>query len=307
MYRQMVLIRTFEEKALACMRDGLVAGVIHPYTGHEAVAVGVLAGRNPEEWVVSYYRCHGHALAAGSPPAGLMREILGRRGGVCGGKGGSMHLADRRHRFLGTSSIVAGQLSVAAGVAMAEKLARSRRAVIVFCGDGAFGAGVSYETLTIALMLQLPLLVVCEDNGWQDATASHLVRRNGPADVVRGLRVPCQEVDGNDVELVAATANGLLQECRCGKGLQVLVAHTYLMHFHSQMGVNPPKEYRPEQERVAWAARDPIARAGCLVDSAETIRSKVVQDMEVVVAGAIAAAQPEPNCAFSSVTVVNGR
>lgn len=246
--RQMLLIRHFEEAALECMRDGLVAGVIHPYTGHEAVAVGVFAARDPAEWAVSYYRCHGHALAAGSPPLGLMLEVLGRKGGVCGGKAGSMHLADRDHFLLGASSIVGGQLPIAAGVALAEKASGSGKAVVVFCGDGALGAGVAYETLTISLHLGLPLLVVCEDNGWQDQTASHLVRAIPPAELVRRLGLGNLEIDGNDVLAVRDAATDLLARCRGGHGPQVLVAQTYLLDFHAQWGIEPPDEYRPRAE-----------------------------------------------------------
>lgn len=133
------MIRFFEEQVLGLAADGLIPGVIHPYTGHEAVAVGVLAHRDPVEWVVGYYRCHGHALASGCPPEPLLREMLDRVGGICGGKGGSMHFSDRSHHFLGASSIVASQLAIAAGAAMSEKIAGQDRAVIVFCGDGALG------------------------------------------------------------------------------------------------------------------------------------------------------------------------
>lgn len=225
-YRMMLRIRTLEERVLACAADGLVAGFVHPCTGQEAVAVGVLAARQPGEWVVSFYRCHGHALAAGSPVDGIVREILGRAGGICGGKAGSMHLADRNCRFLGASSIVGAQLPIAAGVAMAERSAGDGHATIVFCGDGALGTGISYETLTIAATLGLPLLVVCEENGWQDHTPSRLVRHRSPAELADGLGVGCTEVDGNDVGAVHAAADELLDRCRRTSRPQVLVART---------------------------------------------------------------------------------
>ncbi len=175
LYRQMVLIRYFEEESLRLANEGYVPGVIHPYTGHEAIAVGALAQREPDEWVVGYYRCHGHALASGSKPEPMLREMLDRSGALCGGKSGSMHFSDRSCHFIGASSIVASQLPIAAGVAFSEKANGSNRAVVVFCGDGALGAGVAYESLMIALRNGLPLLVVCEDNGWQDRTASDIL------------------------------------------------------------------------------------------------------------------------------------
>lgn len=302
-YREMLRIRMFEEAVLGCQREGLVAGAVHPYTGQEAVAVGVLAARDPAEWVVSFYRCHGHAIAAGSPLPGLMRELLGRAGGVCGGKAGSMHLADRSRRFLGASSIVAGQLPVAAGVAMAEKAERTGRAVVVFCGDGALGAGVSHEALTAAEVLGLPLLVVCEDNGWQDQTRSALVRRLSPARLVAGLGLPCAEVDGNDVDAVRDTATDLLDRCRTRCAPQVLVAATYLRDFHSQTGRDRPEEYRPEAERTRWAARDPIARAASRLPGAAGIGESVATEIAAVVADARSAPPADPASAASGVTV----
>jgi TPP-dependent pyruvate/acetoin dehydrogenase alpha subunit len=260
-YRMMLLIRLFEEKVLDLASEGLVPGFVHPCTGQEAVAAGVLGARDPREWVVTYYRGHGHALACGCDPVAVLREILTTRNGLCGGKGGSMHLADRSARLLGATSVVASQLPLAAGAAMNELRSRSGRAVVVFCGDGAMGAGVAYETLTIACKLGLPILVVCEDNSWQDHTPSVDVRALSPAQLCAGLGVPCEEVNGNDVVSVAAATTELLSACRSTPGPRVLVANTYLRDFHAQSGPERPPEYRPAAEVEHWRARDPIARA----------------------------------------------
>jgi acetoin:2,6-dichlorophenolindophenol oxidoreductase subunit alpha len=256
-FRMMCLIRAFEEAVLTLTADGLVPGFVHPCTGHEAIAAGAIGARDEHEWVVTYYRCHGHALACGSDPLAVLREIMVRRGGLCGGKGGSMHLADRRRRLLGASSVVAAQLPVAAGVAMTEQRSGTR-AVLVFCGDGALGAGVAYETLTIANLRRLPLLVVCEDNGWQDHTPSPQVSTLTPARLCEGLGLRCREVDGNDLVAVADAAAELLADCRAGRGPAVLVARTYLRDFHAQSGPAVPAQYRPSAEVEHWLARDPL-------------------------------------------------
>lgn len=314
-YHAMLRIRLLEERVLDCADRGLVAGFVHPSSGQEAVAVGVLAARRPQEWVVSFYRCHGHALAAGMSPDAVVREILGREGGACGGKGGSMHLADRGARFLGASSIVGSQLSIAAGVALAERGEtegdesehdQSGRGVVVFCGDGAIGTGVAYETLTIAATLGLPLLVVCEDNGWQDHTPSALVRHLTPAECVRGLGIECAEVDGNDVVAVHAAAAALMDECRGRSAPRVLVARTYLKHFHAQAGVGRPAEYRPPDEIAYWSARDPldIAARRIALHQAwfDDQRAQVERELDDVFDAALGAAAPDPACAVSNVT-----
>jgi acetoin:2,6-dichlorophenolindophenol oxidoreductase subunit alpha len=307
LYQQMVLIRNFEEETLRLAADGLIPGAVHPCTGHEAVAVGALAHRNPHEWVVGYYRCHGHALASGCSPEPLLREMLDRAGGICGAKGGSMHLSDGSHNFLGASSIVASQLAIAAGVAMAEKIAGLRRAVIVFSGDGALGAGVAYESLMIALQYALPLLVVFEDNGWQDHTPSDLVMPVPPARLLANLGLPTQEVDGNEVTDVTTAAQSALAACRGGKGPQALVARTYLRHFHSQLGDAVPGEYRPAEELAHWLDRDPVILTAARLRRSgvdpEPLHQAAVRTVELAVEGALSAPEPRPETALTAVTV----
>jgi len=307
LYRQMVLIRYFEEESLRLANEGDVPGVIHPYTGHEAIAVGALAQREPDEWVVGYYRCHGHALASGSKPEPMLREMLDRSGALCGGKSGSMHFSDRSCHFIGASSIVASQLPIAAGVAFSEKANGSNRAVVVFCGDGALGAGVAYESLMIALRNGLPLLVVCEDNGWQDRTASDIVMPFRPGELLRNLRFPTHEVDGNDVEEVAAAARSALGACRRGDGPRVIVAKTYLRDFHSQLRDLTPGQYRPAEQVAFWLKRDPVEMAAERVRAdgldAGAIRASAMEVVDRAVAGALAAPMIEPELALTAVTV----
>lgn len=308
LYRQMVLIRYFEEESLRLANEGYVPGVIHPYTGHEAIAVGALAHREPDEWVVGYYRCHGHAIASGSKPEPLFCEILDRSGALCGGKSGSMHFSDRSCHFIGASSIVASQMSIATGVAFSEKASGSSKAAVVFCGDGALGAGVAYESLMIALRNELPLVVICEDNGWQDRTASTLVMPFPPSELLPNLGLPTQAVDGNDVEEVAEAARTALRACRRGNGPQVVVARTYLRDFHSQLRDMAPGPYRPEEEVAYWHGRDPVKLAEERARSAgldvEALRSAAMEVVDRAVAAALAAPPIDPELALTAVTTV---
>ncbi|MEN3357961.1 MAG: acetoin:2,6-dichlorophenolindophenol oxidoreductase subunit alpha [Mycobacteriales bacterium] len=307
LYAQMCLIRAFEEALLEVAARGEVPGVVHPYTGHEAVAVGAVAGRRPDEWVVGYYRCHGHAIASGSPIGPLLREMLDRAGGICGGKSGSMQICDRDRRFLLASSIVGSQLPIAAGVAFGERAAGSGRAVVVFCGDGALGAGVAYETLMIARQKGLPLALVCEDNGWQDRNPSPAVMPMKPAELLRGLGVEVTEADGNDVEQVASAMSGVLDVCRAGGGPAALVARTYLRDFHSQLRNFVPAAYRPADQVERWKAKDPLLRAGQRLRSLGTDPQPVLDAASAAVAeavrGALAAPPTPVDTALSSVTV----
>ncbi len=304
----MILIRYFEEESLRLANDGYVPGVIHPYTGHEAVAVGALAHREPDEWVIGYYRCHGHAIASGSKPESLLCELLDRSGALCGGKSGSMHFSDRSCHFIGASSIVASQMSIATGVAFSEKARGSNKAAVVFCGDGALGAGVAYESLMIALRNGLPLVVICEDNGWQDRTASSLVMPHPPSELLPGLGLPTQAVDGNDVEEVAAAAGAALSACRLGNGPQAVVAKTYLRDFHSQLRDMAPGPYRPEEEAAYWLRRDPVRLAQERAHSAglavAALRSAAMELVDRAVEAALAAPPTEPELALTAVTTV---
>lgn len=270
LYETMLLIRRFEEEVMTLADQGEIPGVTHPSTGHEAIAVGVTSRRTPDEWVVGYYRCHAHALACGSPPSALIREMLNREGAICGGWSGSMQFCDPEHRFLLGSSIVGSQLSIAAGVAFQEMAAGTGRGVIVFCGDGALGAGVAYESIMIARQKNLPLVFVCEDNGWQDHTLSETVMPLKPAQLLRGLGLDVVEIDGNDVEAVAEASETALSACRSGLGPRAIVARTYLRDFHSQLRSFTPREYRPLEEVNDWHARDPISSVASRVSRSGT-------------------------------------
>jgi len=306
----MLTIRAFELRALALTSNGAIVGALHPYTGHEAVAAGVGRHFGPSDQVISYYRCHGHALAAGLEPFEMFAELLGRAAGVNKGKGGSMHLAKRSRNFFGGNSIVGSNVAIAAGIAAALDIRGEQAAAIVFLGDGAMGAGAVLETLRIASHQRLPLLLVCENNGYQDQTASHLVSSVAPAAVASGLGVPSTTVDGNDAIAVADTVGPLLAQVRRGGGPRFVEARTYLRHFHCQFGIEPPPECRPADEVARWTAADPIDRMeralldrGVPAERLHRLRERMARAVDEAAEAALAAPEPDPADAGTGLTV----
>ena len=215
MYRQMVLIRHFEELALSLRNDGRIHGVVHPYSGQEAIAVGVCANLRISDRIVSNHRGHGHCIAKGADIQRMMAELFGRRDGYCKGKGGSMHIADFDVGMLGANGIVGAGLPIAAGAAVAAQLEGSDAVAVGFFGDGATGEGPFHESLNIAALLKLPVIWVCENNQYAGDTPieSGLAARN-VADLGAGYGMPGYIVDGNDVLAVftAATRGGAARQ-----------------------------------------------------------------------------------------------
>jgi TPP-dependent pyruvate/acetoin dehydrogenase alpha subunit len=259
LYRTMCRIRAFEEAAERAFASELMLGALHVSIGQEAVAAGVCAGLAKEDLITSTHRGHGHALAKGLDPAAMMRELLGREGGTCGGKGGSMHLADLELGMLGANGIVPDGLAIAAGAAHALRLRRAEGVVVSFFGDGGVNRGPFLEALNWAATFSLPVLFVCEDNGFASTTRSRLLTAGpGPAARAAALGVPGGEVDGNDVVAVESTASALLGEVRAGGGPRFLYAETYRLRGHIAAD---PAAYRPAEEVVEAERHDPLLRA----------------------------------------------
>ena len=175
LYRTMLLIRAFDEHAGDARRDGRLRGSVHEYIGEEAIATGVCANLRTSDYISSYHRGHGHCLAKGADPVAMMKELYGKAGGVCGGKGGSMHVADFSIGILGANGVVADGVTIAAGAAHAVKLRHENRIVVAFFGDGAMNRGPMLESLNWARVFDLPLIFVCEDNTYSDRTRTATV------------------------------------------------------------------------------------------------------------------------------------
>src|SRR5438067_4322561 len=209
MLRQMVLIRRFDELALELRLAGRIHGVVHPYIGQEAIAVGVCANLRPTDRITSTHRGHGHCIAKGADIRRMMAELFGRRDGYCKGKGGSMHIADFEVGMLGANGIVGAGLPIAAGAAVAAQLEGSDAVAVGFFGDGATGEGPFHESLNISALMKLPVVWVCENNQYAAETPveSGLAARN-VADLAAGYGMPGELVDGHDVLAVCGGAHG---------------------------------------------------------------------------------------------------
>lgn len=298
-HRMMHRIRALEQAALRGLQDGLVLGAIHPSIGQEAVAAGVVGALRADDVLLSTHRGHGHTLAKGAQPGAMMRELFGRVGGTCGGKGGSMHIADFGVGMLGANGVVAANIVIAAGAAHAIKLQGGDRIVCCIFGDGATNRGPFLEGLNWAASFHLPVLFVCEDNGFAATTrTSSTLAGPGPAARARSLGVPAQEVDGNDALAVDAAACALAADIRAGGGPRFLLARTYRITGHTG---SDPATYRPAAEVEAARGQDPIARlaallaeAGVLAAELEGDRDEAAAEMQDAYDDARAAPFPDP-------------
>lgn len=258
-YATMHRVREFERACLRLRSTGAITGTVHPYAGHEAIAAGAISTRAPADWVASYYRCHGHAIASGVSVTAMLAEMMMRQGALCRGHGGSMHLADPRVRFMGGNAIVAANLPVAAGLAMGASVRGERGVCLSFFGDGATGPGTFHEALLLAGAQRLPVVFVCENNGWQDLTPSRRVFPDtGLARLAEGHRIPARTVDGNDAVAVHVAVREAVERARGGGGPTFVECVTRLRWFHAQSGEEAPQPYFPEDEQAEWLERDPL-------------------------------------------------
>jgi len=258
LYRQMLTIRAFEQKVLEAHQRRLVQGAAHTYIGMEAVAVGVCAALNEDDYVTSTHRGHGHCIARGLEVKRMLAEIFGRATGYCKGKGGSMHIADVSRGMLGADGIVGGGIPVAVGAALGCRVRNLPRVVVSFFGEGAANQGSFHEALNLAAIQKLPVIFVCENNHWA-LSAEFKVTTAVPnvADRARAYSIPGHVVDGNDVESVCETASQAVQHARAGHGPSLIECKTYRWETHSVYAVKDP---RPKEEVESWKRKDPIAR-----------------------------------------------
>ncbi|MEM6488432.1 MAG: pyruvate dehydrogenase (acetyl-transferring) E1 component subunit alpha [Pseudomonadota bacterium] len=256
-YEDMLLIRRFEEKAGQLYGMGLIGGFCHLYIGQEAVVVGLQNQCEEGDQVITSYRDHGHMLAAGMDPKGVMAELTGREGGYSKGKGGSMHMFSKEKEFYGGHGIVGAQVPLGAGLAFANKYRKNGKVSLTYFGDGSANQGQVYETFNMAALWDLPVIFVIENNKYamgtsqQRSTSSMELYRRGQAFGIDG-----EEVDGMDVLAVAEAGRRALEHCRSGKGPYVLECKTYRYRGHS---MSDPAKYRTRDEVSQMReTRDPI-------------------------------------------------
>ena len=262
-YRRMAFIRCFEQQALELSKAGLVQGSIHLCLGQEAIPVGAVAALQPQDRVLATYRGHGWALACGTDATALMAEIAQRAGGTNGGRGGSPLLSDPDRGFLGENSIVGAGVPIAAGVALAARVRGDRRVVLVSFGDGAMNQGATTEGMVFAAMRNLPVIFLCENNGWSEMTP--ISRTTRGADLAQrglGLGIASQVVDGTDPFAVAHAVAEAAELCRGGAGPVLLECKVHRLSGHYNRDI---QHYRPKDDIEAAAAADPLPR---LVDRA---------------------------------------
>lgn len=255
--REMLLIRRFEEKCAELYSAMKIRGFLHLYIGEEAVAVGIMQALRPEDNIVATYREHGQALARGMSPGSIMAEMYGKQEGCARGRGGSMHLYDKETRFFGGNAIVGGHLPMAVGMGLADKMRGLDRITCIFFGDGAVAEGEFHESLNLAALWQVPVLFVCENNGYGMGTAlrySHAV-----TDIAEratcGYGIPAAAIDGMDVLAVQEAAHDAVEAIRAGAGPWLLECRTYRFRAHSMFDA---ELYRDKDEVQRWKQRDPI-------------------------------------------------
>jgi TPP-dependent pyruvate/acetoin dehydrogenase alpha subunit len=258
LYRQMVLIRRFDELVLEHRLANHIYGVVHPYIGEEAVAVGVCAALRAGDRIVSTHRGHGHCIAKGADVNRMMAELYGRRDGYCHGKGGSMHIADFSIGMLGANGIVAGGMPIAAGAAMASQLSGDGSVAISFFGDGATAEGAFHEAVNLSATWKLPIVFVCENNLY--ATDSAYAETQPVPNVAAraaAYGIPAVTLDGNDLFAVYQAAWHAIESARSGGGPSIVECSTYRYNAHNVFGTRP-REVRSAAELAHWHARDPI-------------------------------------------------
>jgi len=260
-YSDMLLIRRFEEKAGQLYGMGLIGGFCHLYIGQEAVVVGMQANVGSRDQVITAYRDHGHMLACGMDPKGVMAELTGRHAGYSKGKGGSMHMFSTEKRFFGGHGIVGAQVPLGTGIAFADKYASNGGVTLTYMGEGAANQGQVYESFNMAKLWMLPVVYIIENNQYAMGTS---VERSSaqPQFFKRGasFNIPGEEVDGMDVEAVAAAGKKAVEWCRTGNGPIILEMKTYRYRGHS---MSDPAKYRTREEvQAVREKRDPIEHLG---------------------------------------------
>jgi pyruvate dehydrogenase E1 component alpha subunit len=301
-YSDMLLIRRFEEKAGQLYGMGLIGGFCHLYIGQEAVVVGMQAAAGPDDQVITAYRDHGHMLACGMDPKGVMAELTGRHTGYSKGKGGSMHMFSSEKKFYGGHGIVGAQIPLGTGLAFANKYRGSDAVAMTYFGDGASNQGQVYESFNMAELWKLPVVYIIENN--QYAMGTSVERSSAQVDFSKrgsSFNIPGESVDGMDVEAVHAAGRHAIEWCRSGKGPIILEMKTYRYRGHS---MSDPAKYRTREEvQSVREKRDPIEHLGTKLTASgiatEDELKAIDKDIRGIVnhAAEFATESPEPDAA----------
>jgi pyruvate dehydrogenase E1 component alpha subunit len=303
MYQQMAKIRAFEQKVNELYISAIMPGLAHLYIGEEAVAVGVCEALQPDDYITSTHRGHGHCLAKGAHVDRMFAELLGKQAGYCRGKGGSMHIADPDSGNLGANAIVGGSAGIATGAAFSAKQRDTGQVVVCFFGEGALGQGLLYEVMNMASLWKLPIIYLCENNlyneytHYTEATAGEITARPEAFDI------HTETVDGQDVREVYKTMTRIVERTRLGEGPFFLVCNTYRYLGH-HVGDIDRSYYRSKEEEQEWITQqDPLKiLANWLIDqdladqkTFDQIDVEVKEEIEAGADFAINAPYPDPS------------
>jgi acetoin:2,6-dichlorophenolindophenol oxidoreductase subunit alpha len=301
-YRAMQRIRQFELRVDDLYRRAQMPGLAHLYIGEEAVAVGVCSALRRDDYITSTHRGHGHCIAKGAALDRMFAELLGKAAGYCGGKGGSMHIADQDVGNLGANAIVGGGAGIATGAAFASKALGQDRVAVCFFGEGALGQGVLYEVMNIAALHRLPVIYLCENNQYSEYTHYREVTAGDVLARPAAFGIPAAEVDGQDVLAVAAAASDAVGRARQGEGPSFLLCSTYRYLGH-HVGDVDRAYYRSKDEETSWQEdRDPIALLAALLEAAgvasrgdlDAIDRQVADEVSAAADFALQAPFPDP-------------
>jgi pyruvate dehydrogenase E1 component alpha subunit len=282
---QMLLIRRFEEKCAELYSAQKIRGFLHLYIGEEANAVGVMQALGPNDAIVATYREHGHALARGLPAGEVMAEMYGKASGSSRGRGGSMHIFDAQRRFYGGNAIVGGGLPLAVGLGLADRMQARPHVTCCFFGEGAAAEGEFHESLNLAALWGLPVLFVCENNGYAMGTA--LDRSEAETSILKhaqSYRIEGEAVDGMDVVAVEAAARRAVAAVRADGRPRFLECKTYRFRAHSMFD---PDLYRPKEEIEAWKSKGPVLRFSTWALKAGLVHQNDIEAIEKRIAATI--------------------
>ena len=298
MYRRMVTIRRFDERAVEEFHAGNIPGNVHAYIGQEAIAVGVCSALRRDDLIVSTHRGHGHTIAKGADVKLMMAELFGRATGYCHGKGGSMHIADFQVGMLGANGIVGAGMPIANGAALAAQLEGSDAVAVAFFGDGASNEGSFHGSLNLAAIWKLPTIFVCENNRWASGVpTSYGLSVEDVSVRAVGYNIPGVTVDGTDVLAVYEAAEQAVLRARRGEGPTLMECKTFRWRLHSEIRGNPADPRSPEEVEMGMN-RDPIASLSSILVEQGIATSEVLErvDREVhdVVNEAVAFAKASP-------------
>jgi pyruvate dehydrogenase E1 component alpha subunit len=296
MFKTMVLIRRFEETVNELYMQGRIPSTLHLYIGQEAVAVGVCSALNPDDYVLTTHRPHGHALAKGVEPKAIMAELFGKATGTCKGKGGSMHVGGIQVGVFPAIAIVGSNLPIAAGAALAAKMLKNGRVAVGFHGDGATNEGDWHEAMNVAAIWKLPVLFVCENNLYAASTPYKTAFNiEHVADRACAYGMHGVVVDGNDVLAVHHTASEAVDRARGGEGPTLIECLTYRQCGHSR---SDPRTYRTREEEAEWKIKDPITNfrryLAEQVHVDEVSLHQIEEDVEATIKEAIDFAETSP-------------